>query len=89
MLTATDSRPVDESRTGEAEPRVPAVDARPATLSVSATIRRFAPLVEGLRWRLTLAVICHLVQVGTTVVTVALFAHIGSSDVKVGAFSRA
>ncbi|MCZ4534628.1 ABC transporter ATP-binding protein [Gordonia terrae] len=76
MFTATDSRPVDESRTGEAEPRVPTVEARPATLSVSATIRRFAYLVEGLRWRLTLAVICHLVQVGTTVVTVALFAHI-------------
>ncbi|MDH3047583.1 ABC transporter ATP-binding protein [Gordonia alkanivorans] len=55
---------------------MPASGARPSALSVPATIRRFAPLLTGLRWRLAVAVIAHLVQVGTTVVTVALFGHI-------------
>ncbi|WP_338857087.1 ABC transporter ATP-binding protein [Gordonia hongkongensis] len=76
MSTATELRPVDDPSAGDVGPRVPTPESRPATLTVSMTIRRFAPLVAGLRWRLALAVICHLVQVGTTVVTVALFAHI-------------
>ncbi|WP_439032079.1 ABC transporter ATP-binding protein [Gordonia terrae] len=54
----------------------PESDARPAALSVWETIRRFVPLLAGLRWRLVVAIIFYLVQVGTTVVTVALFGHI-------------
>ena len=76
MSTATELRPVDDPSAGGVGPRVPTSESRPATLTVPATIRRFAPLVVGLRRRLAVAVICHLVQVGTTVVTVALFAHI-------------
>ncbi|OCH81876.1 ABC transporter ATP-binding protein [Gordonia sp. UCD-TK1] len=76
MSTATELRPVDDPSTGDGGPRVPTSESRPATLTLSATVRRFAPLVVGLRWRLAVAVICHLMQVGTTVVTVALFAHI-------------
>ncbi|MBR7191010.1 MULTISPECIES: ABC transporter ATP-binding protein [unclassified Gordonia (in: high G+C Gram-positive bacteria)] len=76
MSTATEPRPVDDPSAGDVGPRVPTSEVLPPTLSVPATIRRFAPLVAGLRWRLALAVICHLVQVGNTVVTVALFAHI-------------
>ncbi|QIK48951.1 ABC transporter ATP-binding protein [Gordonia hongkongensis] len=76
MSTATEPRPVDDPSAGDVGPRVPTPEGLPATLSVPATARRFAPLVAGLRWRLAVAVICHLVQVGTTVVTVALFAHI-------------
>ncbi|WGJ86835.1 ABC transporter ATP-binding protein [Gordonia sp. SMJS1] len=76
MSTATEPRPVDDPSAGDVGPCVPTRESRPATLTVSATIRRFAPLAAGLRWRLAVAVICHLVQVGTTVVTVALFAHI-------------
>lgn len=51
-------------------------DTRPQTLSVIATARRFAPLLVGLRWRLVAAIRCHLLQVVTTVITVAVFAHI-------------
>ena len=76
MSTATEPRPVDDPSVGDVGPRVPTSEALPVTLSVPATVRRFAPLVVGLRWRLAVAVICHLAQVGTTVVTVALFAHI-------------
>ena len=76
MSTATELRPVDDPSACDVGPRVPTPESRPATLTVSATVRRFAPMVVGLRWRLAVAVICHLVQVGTTVVTVALFAHI-------------
>ena len=76
MSTATEPRQVDDPSAGGVGPRVPTSEALPATLSVPATVRRFAPLVVGLRWRLAVAVICHLMQVGTSVVTVALFAHI-------------
>ncbi|WP_240199225.1 MULTISPECIES: ABC transporter transmembrane domain-containing protein [unclassified Gordonia (in: high G+C Gram-positive bacteria)] len=76
MSTATEPRPVDDPSVGDVGPRVPTSEALPVTLSVPATVHRFAPLVVGLRWRLAVAVICHIVQVGTTVVTVALFAHI-------------
>ncbi|MCX2756430.1 ABC transporter transmembrane domain-containing protein [Gordonia sp. 4N] len=76
MSTATEPRPVDDPSAGDGGPHVPTPEGLPATLSVAATARCFAPLVAGLRWRLAVAVICHLVQVGTTVVTVALFAHI-------------
>lgn len=76
MSTATEPRPVDDPSAGDGGPHVPTPEGLPATLSVAATARCFAPLVAGLRWRLAVAVICHIVQVGTTVVTVALFAHI-------------
>ncbi|EON31841.1 ABC-type multidrug transport system, ATPase and permease component [Gordonia terrae C-6] len=76
MCTATESRTADDLSAEESGERVPASGARPSALSVPATIRRFAPLLTGLRWRLAVAVIAHLVQVGTTVVTVALFGHI-------------
>ncbi len=48
----------------------------PTALSLRMAIRRFRPLLTGLRWRLVAAILCYLVHVATTVVTVAVFAHI-------------
>lgn len=48
----------------------------PTALSLRMAIRRFRPLLTGLRWRLLAAILCYLVHVATTVVTVAVFAHI-------------
>ncbi|MFE0749399.1 hypothetical protein [Gordonia sp. NPDC058843] len=48
---------------------MPKSHARPATLSVPQTIRRFVPLLSGLRWRLVVAITFYLVQVNATVVT--------------------
>lgn len=76
MFTTTESRPADDLDVAEPTAGMPGSGTRPATLSVAATMRRFAPLLAGLRWRLVVAVVCHLVQVGTTVATVALFGHI-------------
>ena len=76
MFTATRPRPTDDRGADGPVVRVPASDTGTAALSVSATVRRFAPLLVGLRWRLALAVVFHLAQVGTTVVTVALFGHL-------------
>ncbi|MGW9265399.1 ABC transporter ATP-binding protein [Gordonia terrae] len=76
MCTATESRAADGRAVAESAPPMPGRDTGPAGLSVPATVRRFAPLLAGLRWQLAIAVFCHLVQVGTTVVTVALFGHI-------------
>ncbi|MFT4395969.1 ABC transporter ATP-binding protein [Gordonia lacunae] len=76
MSTATESRTADDRAVPESAPAMSGAGTGPATLSVPATVRRFAPLLAGLRWQLAVAVVFHLVQVGTTVVTVALFGHI-------------
>ncbi|WP_168704295.1 ABC transporter ATP-binding protein [Gordonia paraffinivorans] len=52
------------------------VPGHPTALSLRMAIRRFRPLLTGLRWRLVAAILCYLVHVATTVVTVAVFAHI-------------
>lgn len=49
---------------------------RPDPLNVLTTIRRFSPLLAGERWKLVLAIVLYLIEVGTTVVTVAMFAYI-------------
>ncbi len=76
MFTTTESRPADDLDVDKSTAGMPGPRTRPATLSVAATMRRFAHLLAGLRWRLVVAVVCHLVHVGTTVATVALFGHI-------------
>lgn len=48
----------------------------PTPMNVLATMRRFGPLLIGQRWKLAIAVLLYLVEVGTTVVTVAVFAYI-------------
>ncbi|MCH5641895.1 ABC transporter ATP-binding protein [Gordonia sp. ABSL49_1] len=51
-------------------------DDRPNPLNVITTIRRFTPLLKGERWKLAVAILLYLIEVGTTVVTVAVFAYI-------------
>lgn len=49
---------------------------RPDPLNVITTMRRFSPLLVGERWKLVLAIVLYLLEVGTTVITVAVFAYI-------------
>ncbi len=49
---------------------------QPGSLSLCAAVRRFGPLLNGFRWRLAVAILCYLLHAATTVVTVAVFAHI-------------
>ena len=46
---------------------------QPGSLSLCAAVRRFGPLLNGIRWRLAVAILCYLLHAATTVVTVAVF----------------
>lgn len=51
-------------------------DDHPRNLNVLTAMRRFAPVMHGQRWKLVVSVLLFFVEVGTSVVTVALFADI-------------
>ncbi|MGC5255161.1 ABC transporter ATP-binding protein [Gordonia sp. DT218] len=52
------------------------IDAHPEALNVLSAMRRFAPVMHGQRWKLAVSVLLFFVEVGTSVVTVAVFADI-------------
>ncbi|WAC54477.1 ABC transporter ATP-binding protein [Gordonia sp. SL306] len=52
------------------------IDAHPAALNVVTAMRRFAPVMHGQRWKLAVSVLLFFIEVGTSVVTVAVFADI-------------
>ncbi len=63
------------------------IEERPPALNVLSAIRRFAPVMGGQRWKLALTVLLYFLQVGTSVVTVALFAHITDTVLVTGDLS--
>ncbi|GAB93489.1 ABC transporter ATP-binding protein [Gordonia rhizosphera] len=63
------------------------VEERPPRLNVLSAIRRFAPVMHGQWWKLVLTVLLYFLQVGTSVVTVALFAHITDTVLVTGDLS--
>ncbi|MBD0022841.1 ATP-binding cassette domain-containing protein [Gordonia pseudamarae] len=73
---APEPEEADETANRPGERETGPADDRPDSLNVLTTIRRFSPLLAGERWKLALAIVLYLLEVGTTVITVALFAHI-------------
>ncbi|MFW0786857.1 ABC transporter ATP-binding protein [Gordonia sp. CPCC 206044] len=63
------------------------LDEHPPALNVMAAIRRFLPVMHGQRWKLALVIALNFLEVGTSVITVALFAHITDSVLVTGDLS--
>ncbi|MFT4043770.1 MAG: ABC transporter ATP-binding protein [Gordonia sp. (in: high G+C Gram-positive bacteria)] len=59
----------------------------PKPMNVLATMRRFGPLLVGQRWKLSAAVLLYILEVGTNVATVAVFAYIVQNVLVTGDFS--
>ncbi|MGV9710805.1 ABC transporter ATP-binding protein [Gordonia sp. NPDC003424] len=63
-------------------------DDHPRNLNVLTAMRRFSPVMAGQRWRLAVSILLFFVEIGTSVITVMVFADIVDNVLVTGDLSR-